>query len=197
MKFLKQLFSRKESDPLRILYASYPDYSSLTPEDEDRFDDLLTELFIDYFGRVPALRRHEVLAVWNYDFPKAILEWVVSQADTDIATVQMIYWRMEPESVREYEVEEDFSILETVEQRIGNHFYVDNGWAYDPRNDEGNNAVKNNTENTPEDSYPPELLKCRTGHTIMGGQFDNGVPDELFPAYKRLVKALGLEEFYL
>ena len=189
--------SPKEDGSLKDLYSHFPDYSTLTPEDEDKFDDLLTELFIDYFGRVSTLRRHEVLASWNFDFPKAILEWVVSQADTDIATAQMVYWRMEPESVRDCEVEEDLPIVETVEQRIGQGFYQDNGWAYDPRNDFGNNAVKNNTDNTPEDFYPAELLKTRTGKHIDGIQTNDAIPEELYPAYARLVRALGLEDYYL
>lgn len=188
--------SPQEDGSLKDLYSRFPDYSALTPEDEDQFDDLLTQLFIDYFGRVSTLRRHEVLASWNYDFPKAILEWVVSQADTDIATAQMIYWRMEPESVRDYEVEEDLPIVETVEQRIGQGFYQDNGWAYDPRNDNGCNEVKSNTDSTPEDFYPPELLKARTGRHIEGIQTNNAIPEELYPAFARLVKALGLD-FYL
>jgi hypothetical protein len=188
--------SSQEDGSLKDLYSRFPDYSALTPEDEDQFDDLLTQLFIDYFGRVSTLRRHEVLASWNYDFPKAILEWVVSQADTDIATAQMIYWRMEPESVRDYEVEEDLPIVETVEQRIGQGFYQDNGWAYDPRNDNGCNEVKSNTDSTPEDFYPPELLKARTGRHIEGIQTYNAIPEELYPAFARLVKALGLD-FYL
>ena len=189
--------SPQEDGSLKDLYSHFPDYSALTPEDEDKFDDLLTELFIDYFGRVSTLRRHEVLASWNFDFPKAILEWVVSQADTDIATAQMVYWRMEPESVRDCEVEEDLPIVETVEQRIGQGFYQDNGWAYDPRNDFGNNAVKNNTDNTPEDFYPAELLKTRTGKHIDGIQTNDAIPEELYPAYVRLVRALGLEDYYL
>ena len=103
-------------DKLKLskLYSQYPDYSSLSEENEDQFDDLLTELFIDYFGRVSAERRHEILASWNYDFPKEILEWVVTQADTDIATAQMLYWRMEPESVRDCEAKEDIPILEAI-----------------------------------------------------------------------------------
>jgi hypothetical protein len=61
--------SSQEDGSLKDLYSRFPDYSALTPEDEDQFDDLLTQLFIDYFGRVSTLRRHEVLASWNYDFP--------------------------------------------------------------------------------------------------------------------------------
>ena len=152
---------------------------------------MLTELFIDYFGRVSPIRRHEVLSVWNFDHPKAILEWVVSQADTDIATAQMIYWRMEPESVRECEAEEDLPILEIVEQKIGQGFYQDNGIAYDPRDDYGD-AVETNTVHTPENSYPAELLKSRPGRQFaITGILADSIPEELYPAYSRLVRALG------
>lgn len=200
-KLIERLKSNQGPKSLKDLYAHYPDYRDLSPDDNDRFgekfDSLLTELFIDYFKRVPAVRRHEVLASFNFDNPKAILEWVVSQPDTDIATAQMIYWRMEPESVRDCEVEEDLPILEIVEQRIGQGFYQDNGLAYDPRNDERNNAVKNNTEHTPEESYPAELLKTREGRHIEGINTDNGIPEELYPAFVRLVRALGMDDIYL
>ena len=185
-KLIERLKSNQGPKSLKDLYAHYPDYRDLSPDDNDRsgekFDSLLTELFIDYFKRVPAVRRHEVLASWNFDNPEAILEWVVSQPDTDIATAQMIYWRMEPESVRDCEVEEGLPILEIVEQRIGQGFYQDNGLAYDPRNDERYNAVNNNTEHTPEESYPAELLKTREGRHIEGINTDDGIPEELYPA---------------
>ena len=186
-------------DKLKLskLYSQYPDYSSLSEENEDQFDDLLTELFIDYFGRVSAERRHEILASWNYDFPKEILEWVVTQADTDIATAQMLYWRMEPESVRDCEAKEDIPILEAIEQRIGEAFYQDNGFAYNPRNDDQSDVVKMNTENTPESYYHPELLKNREGKFIEGINENDAIPKESFKAYKRLVCALGLEDCYL
>ena len=141
---------------------------------------MLTELFIEYFGRVAAIRRHEVLASCNYDFPKEILEWVVSQAEMDIATAQMIYWRMKPESVRDYEVEEDIPIMEAIEQRNDCHY----------------DAVKNNTDNTPESFYHPEVLKNREGKVIEGISDDDSIQKELFKAYKRLVCAMNMEDCY-
>lgn len=56
------------------------------------------------------------------------------------------------------------------------------------------NAVKNNSEHTPEDSYPAELLKTREGQYIEGINTVNGIPEELYPAFVRLVRALGMED---
>lgn len=184
---------------LRDYYSKFPVYEDVDPDDDDideLFDKQLTELFIDYFGRVSALRRHEVLSSWNFDHPKDILKWVISQPGTDIATAQMIYWRMEPESVREYEEDEDLSILDIIEQGISQGLYEDNGFAYDPRNDYGD-AVEANTEHISEDEYLPELLKAREGRQVDGIDSDDGIPEELFPAYERLVHAFGMEDYYL
>lgn len=42
------------------------------------------------------------------------------------------------------------------------------------------------------DSYPAELLKTREGRHIEGINTDNGIPEELYPAFVRLVRALGM-----
>lgn len=184
------------TNSLRDYYSKFPVYENVDSDDDESFDKSITELFIDYFSRVSALRRHEVLASWNFDHPKDILKWVMSQPGTDIATAQMIYWRMEPESVRDYEVDDDISILETIEHGINQGLYEDNGFAYDPRKDNGD-AVLSNTEHTSEDEYLSELLKSRVGRQVEGLNTDNGIPEELYPAYERLVLSFGREDFYL
>ena len=52
-KLIERLKSNQGPKSLKDLYAHYPDYRDLSPDDNDRFgekfDSLLTELFIDYF----------------------------------------------------------------------------------------------------------------------------------------------------
>ena len=55
-KLIERLKSNQGPKSLKDLYAHYPDYRDLSPDDNDRFgekfDSLLTELFIDYFSQL-------------------------------------------------------------------------------------------------------------------------------------------------
>ncbi|MCQ2118567.1 MAG: DUF4274 domain-containing protein [Bacteroidales bacterium] len=188
---------QQRDDKPQTAAGACPPSDNNEEDESELFDARLTELFVDYFSRASAFRTHEVLLSWNFDNPKKILEYVVSQAGTDIATAQMIYWRMEPESVRDCEEEEDTIILDIIEQNIGQGYYADNGLEYDPRDDEGRNAIEDNTEHTPEDTYHPELLKSRTGIHLEGIMDDDGIPAELYSEYAGLIRSFGLEDAYL
>lgn len=66
---------------------------------EEEFDELSTELVIDYLKKHGPKERQMLALCWNFDNSKDVIRWIVDQPDTDKGTILLLYWYMQPLSL--------------------------------------------------------------------------------------------------
>ena len=101
---------------------------------EEEFDELSTELVIDYLKKHGPKERQMLALCWNFDNSKEVIRWIVDQPDTDKGTILLLYWYMTPGFYKKFadrkECEEeaswaleDYDIIETIEKNYLSGFY--------------------------------------------------------------------------
>ena len=55
--------------------------------DEDEFEELSTELIIDFLKKNTPKERQLLSINWNFDNSKKVIKWIVEQPDTDKGTI--------------------------------------------------------------------------------------------------------------
>ena len=69
--------------------------------DEDEFEELSTELIIDFLKKNTPKERQLLAISWNFDNSKKVIKWIVEQPDTDKGTILYLYWYMTPSFLKE------------------------------------------------------------------------------------------------
>ena len=114
---------------------------------EEEFDELSTELVIDYLKKHGPKERQMLALCWNFDNSKDVIRWIVDQPDTDKGTILLLYWYMAPGFYKKFADREeckeeafwaleDYDIIQTIEKNYLSGFYGNQKYAFDPANDE-------------------------------------------------------------
>lgn len=94
---------------------------------EEEFDELSTELVIDYLKKHGPKERQMLALCWNFDNSKDVIRWIVDQPDTDKGTILLLYWYMAPGFYKKFADREeckeeafwaleDYDIIQTIEK---------------------------------------------------------------------------------
>lgn len=160
---------------------------------EEEFDELSTELVIDYLKKHNPKERQMLALCWNFDNSKEVIQWIVDQPDTDKGTILLLYWYMEPRFYKKFadreECEEeaswaleDYDIIQTIEKNYLSGFYGNQKYAFDPANDEYSDHYDWTSEYEEEEAkakIPKELFLALEGERIENPQWEEGIPTEI------------------
>ena len=160
---------------------------------EEEFDELSTELVIDYLKKHNPKERQMLVLCWNFDNSKEVIRWIVDQPDTDKGTILLLYWYMEPRFYKKFadreECEEeaswaleDYDIIQTIEKNYLSGFYGNQKYAFDPTNDEYSDHYDWTSEYEEEEAkvkIPKELFLALEGEWIENPQWEEGIPTEI------------------
>lgn len=170
---------------------------------EDEFDELSTELVIDYLKKHGPKERQMLVLCWNFDNSKEVIQWILDQPDTDKGTILLLYWYMAPGFYKKFadrkecEAEsswalEDYDIIETIENNYLSGFYGNQRYAFDPANDEYRDHYDWTSEYEEEEAkvkIPKELFSALEGEQIENPEWEEGIPAEISEIMDRLCDA--------
>lgn len=174
--------------------------------DEDEFDEIETELIIDYLKKNSPKERQLLAIDWNFDNSKEVIKWIAEQEDTDKGTTLFLYWYMNPQDFKKYKDREeweendswaleDFDIVETLEKNYISGFYKNQKYAFNPKNDvySGYDWTKEVDENEMKAEIPKEMYIALNGEVLENPNWGEGIPDEIIPILDKLYEALDEE----
>lgn len=174
--------------------------------DEDEFDDLETDLIIDYLKKNTPKERQLLTIDWNFDNSKEVIKWIVEQSDTDKGTALFLYWCMNPQFLKKYknreECEEedswaleDYDIVETLEKNYISGFYKNQKYAFNPKNDiySGCDWTKEVAEDEIKAKIPKEMYIALDGEILKSPNWGEGIPDDIIPILDKLYEVLDEE----
>uniref|UniRef100_UPI0026341DF1 DUF4274 domain-containing protein n=1 Tax=Fusobacterium sp. TaxID=68766 RepID=UPI0026341DF1 len=174
--------------------------------DEDEFDEIETELIIDYLKKNSPETRQLLAIDWNFDNSKEVIKWIAEQPDTDKGTALFLYWYMNPQYFKKYKdreecekdggwILEDFDIVETLEKNYISGFYKNQKYAFNPKNDvySGYNWTKEVDESDMKAEIPKEMYIALDGEVLESPGWGEGIPDEIIPILDKLYEALDEE----
>lgn len=103
------------------------------------------------------LERHHLILNWNFDDEDKVLHWIVEQPDTDLGTIILLYWLLQPSYFKENPdsnikdiSKSSIDLISKIEQNVQNNFYTNKNYAADPTNLDGTNFLS---------EVKPETLK--------------------------------------
>lgn len=174
--------------------------------DDDEFDEIETELIIDYLKKNSSKERQLLAIDWNFDNSKEVIKWIAEQEDTDKGTALFLYWYMNPQYFKKYKDREecekdggwaleDFDIVETLEKNYISGFYKNQKYAFNPKNDvySGYDWTKEVDENDMKAKIPKEMYIALDGEVLESPNWGEGIPDEIIPILDKLYEALDEE----
>lgn len=174
--------------------------------DEDEFDEIETELIIDYLKKNSPKERQLLAIDWNFDNSKEVIKWIAEQEDTDKGTALFLYWYMNPQDFKKYKDREeweendswaleDFDIVETLEKNYISGFYKNQKYAFNPKNDvySGYDWTKEVDESDMKAEIPKEMYIALDGEVLESPNWGEGIPDEIIPILDKLYEALDEE----
>lgn len=174
--------------------------------DDDEFDEIETELIIDYLKKNSPKERQLLAIDWNFDNSKEVIKWIAEQPDTDKGTALFLYWYMNPQYFKKYKDREeweendswaleDFDIVETLEKNYISGFYKNQKYAFNPKNDvySGYDWTKEVDENEMKAEIPKEMYIALDGEVLESPNWGEGIPDEIIPILDKLYEALDEE----
>lgn len=173
---------------------------------EDEFDEIETELIIDYLKKNSPKERQLLVIDWNFDNSKEVIKWIAEQPDTDKGTALFLYWYMNPQYFKKYKdrkecekddgwILEDFDIVETLEKNYISGFYKNQKYAFNPKNDvySGYDWTKEVDESDMKAEIPKEMYIALDGEVLESPNWGEGIPDEIIPILDKLYEALDEE----
>lgn len=173
--------------------------------DEDEFDELSTELIIDFLVKNTPKERQLLVLSWNFDNSKKVIKWIVEQPDTDKGTILYLYWHMEPifykkkyKDEKEYDEEnswelEDFNIIKTIEKNYLANFYKNQIYAFNPKKDSysaGYDWTESYDESKLKSKIPSILFEALTGESLEVPNWEEGIPTDLSDLMDKLCEAV-------
>ena len=174
--------------------------------DEDEFDELESQLIIDYLKKNTPKERQLLAIGWNFDNSKEVIKWIAEQPDTDKGTALFLYWYMNPQFFKKYEnrkeceeggdwVLEDYNIVETLEKNYISGFYKNQKYAFNPKNDvySGYDWTKEVDETEMKAEIPKEMYMALEGEVLESPGWGEGIPDEIVPILDKLYEILDEE----
>ncbi|WP_349763978.1 DUF4274 domain-containing protein [Fusobacterium sp. SYSU M8D902] len=174
--------------------------------DDDEFDEIETELIIDYLKKNSPKERQLLAIDWNFDNSKEVIKWIAEQEDTDRGTALFLYWYMNPQDFKKYKDREeweendswaleDFDIVETLEKNYISGFYKNQKYAFNPKNDvySGYDWTKEVDESDMKAEIPKEMYIALDGEVLESPNWGEGIPDEIIPILDKLYEALDEE----
>ena len=167
--------------------------------DEDEFDELESQLIINYLKKNSPKERQLLAIDWNFDNSKEVIKWIAEQPDTDKGTALYLYWYMNPQFFKKYEnreeceeeggwVLEDFDIVETLEKNYISGFYKNQKYAFNPKNDEysGYDWTKEVDKDEMKAEIPKEMYIALEGEVLESAGWEEGIPDDIVPILDKL-----------
>ena len=175
--------------------------------DEDEFDELESQLIINYLKKNSPKERQLLAIDWNFDNSKEVIKWIAEQPDTDKGTALYLYWYMNPQFFKKYEnreeceeeggwVLEDYDIVEILEKNYISGFYKNQKYAFDPKNDPYNSDYDWTEEVEEEEmkrEIPEEMYMALDGEVLESPNWEEGIPDDIIPIFDKLCEALDEE----
>ena len=173
--------------------------------DEDEFEELSTELIIDFLKKNNPKERQLLAISWNFDNSKKVIQWIVEQPDTDRGTILYLYWYMAPSFYKENcadrkECEEkyswgleDYDIISAIEKNYLSDFYNAQIYAFNPTNDlysDGYDWTKEYDESKAKVKIPDVMFKALEGEILENPGWDEGIPTDLSEIMDKLYSAL-------
>lgn len=185
-----------------ILNADYDWQDTLI--DEDDYDALFIAAMLDFLQKNSPEARQKLALSWNFDNAPEILDWVISQPDTDKGTILYLYWYLQPGFQKKFldrkacEQESSwylptFDLLDKIEHQFCNGFYQDQKYDFSPQYDiyqDGYNWTSELEPETFKRTIPGQMLIPITGEILESPEWDEGVPHELMPVMDRLYDLL-------
>lgn len=167
------------------------DWSDIEIE-EDEFDELETALIIDYLKKNTPKERQLLAIDWNFDNSKEVIKWIAEQEDTDKGTALFLYWYMNPQFFKKYETREecekdvswaleDYDIVETLEKNYISGFYMNQKYAFNPKNDvySGCDWTKEVDENEMKRAIPEVMYIALEGEVLASPNWAEGIPSDI------------------
>lgn len=171
--------------------------------DEDEFDELETQLIINYLKKNSPKERQLLAIDWNFDNSKEVIKWIAEQPDTDKGTALFLYWYMNPQFFKKYKnkeecekdgswILEDYDIVETLEKNYLSGFYKNQKYAFNPKNDvySGYDWTKEVDEDEMKTEIPKEMYTALEGEILESPGWEEGIPDDIVPILDKLYDIL-------
>ena len=172
--------------------------------DEDEFDELESQLIINYLKKNSPKERQLLAIDWNFDNSKEVIKWIAEQPDTDKGTALFLYWYMNPQEFKQYEnredckkkdswLLEDYDIVETLEKNYISGFYKNQKYAFNPKNDVYSGYDWTEGEFDEEEmktEIPEEMYIALEGEVLESPGWGEGIPDDIIPIFDKLCEAL-------
>lgn len=108
------------------------DYSSMD------FDEIEDEIWKEFLDSASPLEIHKAVIDSNWDGNGFLLRWIVDNPNVDRATILIAYWMSAPKWFKQYATKEEcndqgqFDILEEIELKYSQDFYVNTAIEMDP-----------------------------------------------------------------
>jgi hypothetical protein len=120
------------------------------------------------------LEFHAVASNWNWDTDSKHLNWIIHNPVCDKGTALSLYWRAGPKALYQYRTRNEvpkwfwaiYDFVKDVEGRYLSGFYQQQQIAFDPRNDEGTNWLKEYSEVKIKQQIPDQMKIAISGITI-------------------------------
>lgn len=172
--------------------------------DEDKYDELFVEVMLDYLKKHGPDVRQRLVQCWNFDNATEVIQWIVDQPDTDKGTALFLYWYMQPGFSKQYadraECElkaswhlSSYDLLHCLEERYLANYYIHQYYEFNPKKDGYQNGHDWTSELEPQKmkhSIPDALLMPLEGEILDTPEWDEGVPEELYPVMDRLYELM-------
>lgn len=89
-----------------------------------------------------SMEKHQLLLHWNFDDGLEPFKYLVNQPDTDLGTIVLLYWLLEPGYYYKNNKDNETSLLiKKIEENVKNDFYKSKEISVDPKNNLGTNFL--------------------------------------------------------
>lgn len=116
--------------------------------------------------------RHQLLLHWNFDDGLKPMEDIASQSDTDLGTIVLLYWLLDPGYVSGLEDNQDrrLKLIKGIEEKVASGFYTNKNISVDPRDHDGQG-----------EQIPQIMLTATPGEPVARVKLNKEYVDKIYP----------------
>ncbi|CAM3510217.1 DUF4274 domain-containing protein [Zobellia roscoffensis] len=152
---------------------------------EQEIRKIADDKIIDYAKTVNPIEWHKMAIDWNYDSSKTFLKWLITNQQTEIATILMIYWMSSPKHGFEYQNE--------IEKKYTSGFYSNQNLSFNPKDDDGLDWTQEYPD-LDSSKIPPVMFDKIDGEKVLSSEeYIEGIPENIFNEIENLYEEYEID----
>ncbi len=152
---------------------------------EQEIIKIADDKIINYAKKVSPIEWHKMAMDWNYDNSKTFLKWLITNKQTEKATILMIYWMSSPKHGFEYQVE--------IEKKYISGFYTNQNLGFNPKDDNGLDWTQE-YPNLDSSKIPLVMFDKIDGEKILSSEeYIEGIPENIFNEIEDLYEEYDID----